>query len=89
MFFIFFYIESCFILFKLAKEIEKTKIAYSFIENKDIFSPWISPLILMLFIKFYKQKGKVKGKISNIKGKIQIEVKDLIINHSESVSDSI
>ena len=37
MFFIFFYIESCFILFKLAKEIEKTKIAYLFIENKDIF----------------------------------------------------
>ena len=31
----------------------------------------------------------MKGKISNIKGKIQIEVKDLITNHLESVSDSI
>ena len=29
------------------------------------------------------------GKISNMKGKIQIEVKDLIANHLESVSDSI
>ena len=28
----------------------------------------------------------MKGKISNMKGKIQIEVKDLIINHLESVS---
>ena len=43
----------------------------------------------MLFVKLYKQKGKMKGKISNMKGKIQIEVKDLITNHSESVSDSI
>ena len=34
-------------------------------------------------------KGKMKGKISNMKGKIQIEVKDLITNHSESVSHSI
>ena len=43
----------------------------------------------MLFVKLYKQKGKTKGNISNMKGKIQIEVKDLITNHSESVSDSI
>ena len=36
--------KSCFSLFKLAKEMGKTKIAYSFIENKDIFfSPWIQP----------------------------------------------
>ena len=34
-------------------------------------------------------KGKMKGKISNMKGKIQIEVKDLITNHSESPSHSI
>ena len=31
----------------------------------------------------------MEGKISNMKGKIQIEVKDLITNHSEGVSDSI
>ena len=31
----------------------------------------------------------MKGKISNMKKKIQIEVKDLIANHSERVSDSI
>ena len=43
----------------------------------------------MLFVKPYKQKQKMKGKISNMKGKIQIEVKDLITNHSESVPDSI
>ena len=43
----------------------------------------------MLFVKLYKQKEKMKGKISNMKGKIQTEVKDLITNHSESVSDSI
>ena len=43
----------------------------------------------MLLVKLYKQKGKMKGKISNMKRKIQIEVKDLITNHSESVSDSI
>ena len=36
----------------------------------------------MLFVKLYKQKGKMKGKI-------RIEIKDLITNHSESVSDSI
>ena len=67
----------------------KTKIAYSFIENKDFFSFLdLTPLILMLFIKFYKQKGKMKWKISNMKGKIQSEVKDFITNHSESVSDS-
>ena len=36
----------------------------------------------MLFVKLYKQKGKMKGKI-------QIGVKDLITNHSESVSDSL
>ena len=68
----------------------KTKIAYSFIENKDIFYLLgLNPLILMLFVKLCKQKGKMKGKISNMKGKIQIELKDLIKNHSESVSDSI
>ena len=43
----------------------------------------------MLFVKVYKKKGKTKGKISDMKGKIQIEVKDFITNHSESVSDSI
>ena len=53
------------------------------------FSPWIKPLILMLFIKLDKQKKKMAGKISNMNGKIQIEVKDLITNHSKSVSDSI
>ena len=42
----------------------------------------------MLFVKL-KQKGKMKEKISNMKGKIQIEVKDLITNHLESVLDSI
>ena len=31
----------------------------------------------------------MKGKISNMKRKIQIEVKDLITNYSESVSDSV
>ena len=31
----------------------------------------------------------MKGKISNMKKKIQIEVKDLITNHSERVSDSV
>ena len=68
----------------------KTKIAYSFIENKDIFFLLgFNPLILMLFVKLYKQKGKMKEKISNMKGKIQIEVKDLITNHSEIISDSI
>ena len=67
----------------------KIKIAYSFIKNKDIFFLLgFNPLILMLFIKFYKQKGKMKWKISNMKGKIQIKVKDFITNHSESVSDS-
>ena len=80
----------------------KTKIAYSFIENKDIFFFLLgfNPLTLMLLVKLYKQKrkmmgkisnkkGKMIGKISNMKGKIQIEVKDLITNHSESVSHSI
>ena len=68
----------------------KTKIAYSFIENKDIFFLLgFNPLILMLLVKLYKQKGKMKEKISNMKGKIQIEVKDLITNHSEIISDSI
>ena len=43
----------------------------------------------MLFVKLYKQKGKIKEKISNMKGKIQIEVKDLITNHWECISDSI
>ena len=41
----------------------------------------------MLLVELYKQKGKMNGKISNMKGKIQIEVKYLITNHSESVSD--
>ena len=82
--------KSCFISFKLAKEMGKTKISYSFIENKDIFFLLrFNPLILMLFVKLYKQKGKMKGKISNMKGKTQIEAKDLITNHSENVSDSI
>ena len=68
----------------------KTKIAYSFIKNKDnFFRLGFNPLILMLFVELYKQKGKMKEKISNMKGKIQIEVKDVITNHSESVSDSI
>ena len=68
----------------------KTKTAYSFIENKDIyFLLGFKRLILMLFVKLYKQKGKVKEKISNTKGKIQIEAKDLITNHSESASDII
>ena len=31
----------------------------------------------------------MQGKILNMKGKIQTEVKGLITNHSESVSDSI
>ena len=70
----------------LAKEIGKTKIAYSFIENKDFFFLLgFKSLILMLFVKLYKQKEKMKEKISNMKRKIQIEVKDLIINHSEIV----
>ena len=69
---------------------KKTKITYSFIENKDIFFLLgFNPLILILFVKLYKQKGKMKGKISNMKGKIQTEVKDLTTNHSESVSDII
>ena len=68
----------------------KINIAYSFKEKKYIFFLLgINPLILMLFVKLYKQKGKMKGRISNMKGKIQIEVKDLITNHLESVSDSI
>ena len=44
-------------------------------------------MILILFVKLYKQKGKMKRKISNMKGKIQIEVKGLIANHSKSVLD--
>ena len=68
----------------------ETKIVYSFIENKNTFFLLrFNPLIVMLLVKLYKQKGKMKGKISNMKGKIQIEVKDLITNHSKSVSDSI
>ena len=43
----------------------------------------------MLLVQLYKQKGKMKGDISNIKGKIQIEVEDLITNHSESISHCI
>ena len=68
----------------------KSKIAYSFIEDKDIsFLLGFNPLILMLLVKLYKKKGKTKGKISDMKGKIQIEIKDLITNLSEGVSDSI
>ena len=79
----------CFSSFKLVKEMGKAKIAYSFIENKSFsFLLVFNPLILMLFFKLYKQKGKMKGKISNIEGKIQIEV-DPITNYLESVSDSI
>ena len=64
----------------------KTKAAYSFIENKDIyFLLGFNPLILTFFVKLYKQKEKMKEKISNMMGKIQIEAKDLITNHSESV----
>ena len=74
----------------LAKELRKTKIVYLFTENEDYFFLLaFNPLILMLFVKLYKQKGRMKVKISNMKGKIQIEVKDLIKNHSESVSDSV
>ena len=74
----------------LAKELRKTKIVYLFTENEDcFFLLGFNPLILMLFAKLYKQKGRMKGKISTIKGEIQIEVKDLIKNHSESVSYSI
>ena len=45
----------------------------------------------MLFVKLYKQKGKMKGKISNMKEKIQIQVKDLtqiiyIINNSTEIN---
>ena len=36
----------------------------------------------------YNHKGKMKGEISNMEGKIQIEIKDLIKNHFESVSDN-
>ena len=68
---------------------KNTKIAYSFIENKDFFLFGFNPLILILFVKLYKQTEKMKERISNMKGKKQIEVKDLIKNHSESVSDSI
>ena len=68
----------CFISFKLAKEMLKIEIAYSFIENTDFFFLLgFNPLILMLFVKLYKQKGKMKGKIFNMTGKIQIEVKDI------------
>ena len=58
-------------------------------KSRLFFLLGFNPLILLLFVKLYKQKGKMKGKISNMKRKIQIEVKDLITNHSESVSDSI
>ena len=84
------YIKLCFISFKLVKEIERTKITCSFIENKDnFFRLGFKPLILILFVKLYKQKGKMKKKISNMKWKIQIEVKDLINYHLESISDCI
>ena len=64
----------------------KTKIAYSLI---DFFLLGFKPLILMLLVKLYKQKGKMKRKISNMNRKIKKEVKDLITNHSENVSDNI
>ena len=67
----------------------KTNIAYSFIENKHFLLLGFNLLILISFVKLYKQNGKMKGKISNMKGKIHIEVKDLITNRSESVSESI
>ena len=68
----------------------KTKNAYLFIENKDIyFLLGFKPVILILFVKLYMQKGKMKGKTSNMKGTIQIEPKDLITNHLKSVSDII
>ena len=74
----------------MAKELGKTKLVYLFTENEAcFFLLGFNPLILMLFVKLYKQKEKMKGKISNMEGKIQTEVKDLITNHSESVSDSI
>ena len=63
----------------------KTKIAYSLI---DFFLLGFKPLILMLLVKLYKQKGKMKRKISNMNRKIKKEVKDLITNHSENVSDN-
>ena len=67
----------------MAKELGKTKLFYLFTENEAcFFLLGFNPLILMLFVKLYKQKEKMKGKI-------QTEVKDLITNHSESVSDSI
>ena len=69
---------------------EKAKIAYSFMESKDFsFLLVFNPLILMLLVKLYRKKGKMKLKIYNMKGKIQIEAKDLIANHSISVSHSI
>ena len=45
----------------------------------------------MLFVKLYKQKGKMKEKTSNMKEKIQIQVKDLtqiihIINNSTEIN---
>ena len=54
----------------LRKEMGKTKIAYSFTENKDFFLLGFNPLILMLFVKLYEQKRKMKGKISNMTVKI-------------------
>ena len=48
----------------------KTKIVYSFTENKDFFLLGFNPLILMFFVKLYEQKRKMKGKISNMKVKI-------------------
>ena len=52
-----------------------------------IFFLGFKPLILMSLVKL--NKGKMKRKISNMKGKIQIEAKDLITNYSESGSESI
>ena len=51
-----------------AREMGKIKISYSFVEYKDIFFLLgLNPLILMLLFKLSKQKGKMKGKISNMK----------------------
>ena len=46
----------------------KIKISYSFVEYEDIFFLLgLNPLILMLLFKLSKQKGKMKGKVSNMK----------------------
>ena len=50
--------KSCFSSFKLANEIEKAEIAYSFIEKKNSFLLVFNPLILKLFANFLNGKGK-------------------------------